>query len=630
MKKMNPKNNPNLSFGTCNQSHRNFKSLTKQKFISFLFIALTTMFTGSTFAQTVWNNQNIGKTTISKPGTYTIKGNVKGTIFIKANNVIINGDGTFNGFMKTDPVQNCTIKNITVKSVGELPIQFKRSPGSKHNLIDNVTCYAHRPGVGKGQGGGMECSGGLITNSTYHVHDDAIRIMYPNTTVRNSTAVMTKNGAAIQLGWKANAQGSGHYAYDCVVKGSLGAHKNGGDHTVAPGRAILGGAPANGSDLRKVRVERLTVHGSNYAAVVRLIAYHYKGKAGHANDIVMTATMLDGIKKIDSKYSPILIKAINGGSIKNVYIELKDAKGNLINIPENWINIMGNVSNVTINGKDYKGGYNGSWSGGTGGGQNAAPQVSLTAPADVKVNTTVNLSATAKDSDGSVKSVEFFVDGESIAVDNSAPYSASFVASSEGNIVVKAVATDDKNAKGSDSKTIKIGSVSTTGITVTDVVTDCNKKKKARNIIYFSVTGSTAKPKVNRGTLLPDGKNWKIREVGVPFGSTLEYKITVGSNTKTVSVTAVGKGCKPANRQSKSAVSETATNALTVYPNPTSSVVNISLNVEDNVMIFNTQGKMVYSANNVKDLQLQKSELGEKGIYFVKTASGHTQSLIVE
>ncbi|KPL97263.1 glycosyl hydrolase family 18 protein [Vibrio splendidus] len=85
---------------------------------------------------------------------------------------------------------------------------------------------------------------------------------------------------------------------------------------------------------------------------------------------------------------------------------------------------------------------------GGGGTPNEVPTASLTAPSASDVITegdNVVLSATALDSDGSVASVEFFVDGTSVAVVTAAPFEATWAATS-GNHQVSVVATDNEGA----------------------------------------------------------------------------------------------------------------------------------------------------------------------------------------
>ncbi|NQZ07628.1 MAG: chitinase C-terminal domain-containing protein [Algicola sp.] len=81
---------------------------------------------------------------------------------------------------------------------------------------------------------------------------------------------------------------------------------------------------------------------------------------------------------------------------------------------------------------------------------NEAPRTAITSPAaqsQFAVGANVNITADASDSDGSVAQVEFFVDGISIGLDNSAPYSYSWVTSGAGQQQLSVVATDDKGAQ---------------------------------------------------------------------------------------------------------------------------------------------------------------------------------------
>lgn len=76
---------------------------------------------------------------------------------------------------------------------------------------------------------------------------------------------------------------------------------------------------------------------------------------------------------------------------------------------------------------------------------NAAPTVSLTAPASANAGDSVAISAAAADSDGTIARVEFRLDGALLSTDTSAPYSASWSATA-GSHILTAVATDDAGA----------------------------------------------------------------------------------------------------------------------------------------------------------------------------------------
>ncbi|WP_406829058.1 glycosyl hydrolase family 18 protein [Microbulbifer sp. ARAS458-1] len=80
-----------------------------------------------------------------------------------------------------------------------------------------------------------------------------------------------------------------------------------------------------------------------------------------------------------------------------------------------------------------------------------APEISITAPANGSTHTTgdsVNISASASDSDGSVTQVAFYVDGNLIGTDSTAPYTASWTATL-GNHTISAVASDNDELEAS-------------------------------------------------------------------------------------------------------------------------------------------------------------------------------------
>ncbi|MEY4594658.1 MAG: hypothetical protein RIQ47_1068 [Bacteroidota bacterium] len=90
---------------------------------------------------------------------------------------------------------------------------------------------------------------------------------------------------------------------------------------------------------------------------------------------------------------------------------------------------------------------------GTVGAANQAPTVSITAPANGAsfiTGSSISITATAADADGSVSSVEFFVDGVSIGVDNAAPYAATYTGVA-GTRVITARATDDQGTQTTSS-----------------------------------------------------------------------------------------------------------------------------------------------------------------------------------
>ncbi len=93
---------------------------------------------------------------------------------------------------------------------------------------------------------------------------------------------------------------------------------------------------------------------------------------------------------------------------------------------------------------------------------NNPPAVVLTAPSTAITGSTVNVSATATDSDGTVTSVQFFFNGASISsvIPAPGPYNASFTATPAGVYTglngIRAVATDNAGATGVATQNITI------------------------------------------------------------------------------------------------------------------------------------------------------------------------------
>jgi len=114
----------------------------------------------------------------------------------------------------------------------------------------------------------------------------------------------------------------------------------------------------------------------------------------------------------------------------------------------NWTATAGNHV-ITARATDNAGGQTTSTGVNISVGVVVPPTVSITSPANgatfVLSSTPVTIAANAADSDGTVSQVEFFVDGTSVGVDNSSPYSFNWSAT-VGNKTLTAVATDNSNA----------------------------------------------------------------------------------------------------------------------------------------------------------------------------------------
>jgi hypothetical protein len=160
---------------------------------------------------------------------------------------------------------------------------------------------------------------------------------------------------------------------------------------------------------------------------------------------------------------------------------------------------------------------------------NMAPTVSITSPADNAQLVTGNsyqVTADASDVDGTVASVEFFVDGNSIGKITSSPFQVNYDAAS-GAHVLTAVAIDNK------------GSQTTSASVNVDVATGINKI--AANAFSFSVYPSPATDLITLDlSSSAIGKNMSYKIITLE-GQTIVEKLLAAS-TETINVSSFAKG----------------------------------------------------------------------------------------
>ncbi|MCG8699896.1 MAG: T9SS type A sorting domain-containing protein, partial [Bacteroidales bacterium] len=172
-------------------------------------------------------------------------------------------------------------------------------------------------------------------------------------------------------------------------------------------------------------------------------------------------------------------------------------------------------------------------------------------------------------------------------------------------------------------------------ITVTDVVTNCYFFYRTQNTIYFNVNASHTKVQSNRGSISSNGTNkYKLRETGVPFGSTTTYEITPMNgntplSTKSVDVTAVTSCWKSTDQMNESIVD------IHVYPVPASGEFTIRLTgfEKANVSIFSMDGRLVHSHSEVNDQILIDAHDWNDNMYIIKVSDNNnvrTHKLILE
>ncbi|WP_082795632.1 Ig-like domain-containing protein [Flammeovirga sp. SJP92] len=94
------------------------------------------------------------------------------------------------------------------------------------------------------------------------------------------------------------------------------------------------------------------------------------------------------------------------------------------------------------------------------------PDIGLISPADQQYYTspqTITLSASASDSDGSISSVRFYINGNYVGQDYTTPYQVNYAIPSDGNYTFTAIAEDNEgNSKTSETRTFNVGVVQNT------------------------------------------------------------------------------------------------------------------------------------------------------------------------
>ena len=164
---------------------------------------------------------------------------------------------------------------------------------------------------------------------------------------------------------------------------------------------------------------------------------------------------------------------------------------------------------------------------------NQAPTVSITAPVSGTNFTTgdvVAIAATAADVDGTVAQVEFFVDGTSIGIDNTLPYTANYT-SVLGPHTIVARATDNLGLF-TNSTTINITVLNNVPPTVSITAPTNGTVVTQGTVVTINATAADANGTVTQVQFFVNG-------VSVGIDATLPYSITWTSVAGTAALTAV-------------------------------------------------------------------------------------------
>ncbi|BFM05613.1 Ig-like domain-containing protein [Halioxenophilus aromaticivorans] len=124
------------------------------------------------------------------------------------------------------------------------------------------------------------------------------------------------------------------------------------------------------------------------------------------------------------------------------------------------------------------------------------PTVSITSPGDVSdfvVGKTIQITAAATDSDGSIKKVEFFSNGEKLGSDANKPYQLAWADAEVGSHDIHVVATDNQGLTAqSDTHRVAVNEASGSGKLVTYPASDVITQKFKSNRFGVKVTQNGA------------------------------------------------------------------------------------------------------------------------------------------
>lgn len=283
---------------------------------------------------------------------------------------------------------------------------------------------------------------------------------------------------------------------------------------------------------------------------------------------------------------------------------------------------------------------------------NLAPSVNITSPSDGGVFTegdNVVINADASDIDGTISQVEFFVDGTSVGVDASSPFSTNWTIGL-GTYNITAVATDNESSSTTSSIISVTGNSATqnTDMYVSSISTGTQNAGKGRKyglatITVLDGTGTAVSGATVTGTFSgtfnetvigvteSDGRVTLLTSATAKGGVIVDLCVDNVTHSALVYNNALNiLTCTNATAKNlsidKTIVLNDNKNPFAVYPNPIINSFNVNISTEDdalvNIRLLSINGKLVYNSNSEKkssgshQINIDITELNA-GIYFL-------------
>lgn len=262
------------------------------------------------------------------------------------------------------------------------------------------------------------------------------------------------------------------------------------------------------------------------------------------------------------------------------------------------------------------------------------PSVNITAPAGGStylVGATVDITATASDNAGSIASVEFFVDGVSIGTDNSAPYTASYVATL-GSHTITAKATNNASEFATSDVSISVAN-NLPSVSITAPAD--GSSTVVGDSLVITANASDIDGTIASVEFFVDGTSVGMANVS-PF--TVKYFTVAGTHSITARATDNDGG-----QTTSAAVSIDVTTGIRnvnssglpfkVYPNPASDYITIDIAASSerrniSYKIVNMEGQVVMN-RVVESIGLESVNISSlaKGLYtIVVSIDGNTST----
>ncbi len=227
----------------------------------------------------------------------------------------------------------------------------------------------------------------------------------------------------------------------------------------------------------------------------------------------------------------------------------------------------------------------------------AAPTVAVTSPAaaaTLAVNTTRTLTATAASAAGSISQVEFFVNGASVGVDTTFPYTGTWTPTSPGTYALRAVARDNLgNLTTSAAISVSVTSGTAPTVSVTAPTAASNVSVNAATTLTATATANTGTIAsvqffangLSQGTdtVFPYTASWTPTALGTYLLTALATD-TVGNQTTSAAITV--SVIDPAAAPSVSVTSPTAGTTVTGATTITASATPIGAATIASVQFF--------------------------------------------